>query len=58
MDYEIFLLPRIAEAWHRTGDHRLAAGEGLSATARVIFAAAFLMTAVFLSFTTPHRPWS
>ncbi|GGN49504.1 membrane protein [Streptomyces albiflavescens] len=51
MDYEIFLLSRIAEAWHRTGDNRLAVGEGLSATARVISAAAFIMTAVFLSFT-------
>ncbi len=51
MDYEIFLLSRIADAWHRTGDNRLAVGEGLSATARVISAAAFIMTAVFLSFT-------
>ena len=51
MDYEIFLLSRIAEAWHRTGDNRLAVGEGLSATARVISAAALIMTAVFLSFT-------
>ncbi len=51
MDYEIFLLSRIAEAWYRTGDNRLAVGEGLSATARVISAAAFIMTAVFLSFT-------
>ncbi|MEU7427462.1 MMPL family transporter [Streptomyces sp. NPDC040750] len=51
MDYEIFLLSRIAEAWHRTADNRLAVGEGLSRTARVISAAAFIMTAVFLSFT-------
>ncbi|MEU1010732.1 MMPL family transporter [Streptomyces sp. NPDC005890] len=51
MDYEIFLLSRIAEAWHRTGDNRLAVAEGLSATARVISAAALIMTAVFLSFT-------
>ncbi|MQY33793.1 Membrane protein YdfJ [Streptomyces sp. RB17] len=51
MDYEIFLLSRIAETWQRTGDNRLAVGEGLSATARVISAAAFIMTAVFLSFT-------
>ncbi|MEV5879450.1 MMPL family transporter [Streptomyces sp. NPDC052101] len=51
MDYEIFLLSRIAEAWQRTGDNRLAVGEGLSATARVISAAALIMTAVFLSFT-------
>ncbi|MCF3136381.1 MMPL family transporter [Streptomyces olivochromogenes] len=51
MDYEIFLLSRIAEAWQRTADNRLAVGEGLSTTARVISGAAFIMTAVFLSFT-------
>ncbi|MEV0182011.1 MMPL family transporter [Streptomyces sp. NPDC050625] len=51
MDYEIFLLSRIAETWQRTQDNRLAVGEGLSATARVISSAAFIMTAVFLSFT-------
>lgn len=51
MDYEIFLLSRIAETWHRTGDNRRSVSEGLSATARVISSAAFIMTAVFLAFT-------
>ncbi|MEU8589191.1 MMPL family transporter [Streptomyces sp. NPDC048664] len=51
MDYEIFLLSRIAEAWRRTGDNRRSVSEGLSATARVISSAAFIMTAVFLAFT-------
>lgn len=51
MDYEIFLLSRISEAWHRTGDNTRSVGAGLSATGRVISSAAFIMTAVFLSFT-------
>lgn len=51
MDYEIFLLSRIAETWHRTRDNRRSVSEGLSATARVISSAAFIMTAVFLAFT-------
>ncbi|SHN11548.1 MMPL family transporter [Actinacidiphila paucisporea] len=51
MDYEIFLLSRISEAWHRTADNTGSVGAGLSATGRVISSAAFIMTAVFLSFT-------
>jgi RND superfamily putative drug exporter len=51
MDYEIFLLSRISEAWHRTADNTRSVGAGLSATGRVISSAAFIMTAVFLSFT-------
>ncbi|MEV6015753.1 MMPL family transporter [Streptomyces sp. NPDC051997] len=51
MDYEIFLLSRIAEEWHATGDNERAVGTGLSLTGRVITCAALIMTAVFLSFT-------
>ncbi|MGW5352318.1 MMPL family transporter [Streptomyces sp. NPDC004031] len=51
MDYEIFLLSRISDAWHRTADNTRSVGAGLSATGRVISSAAFIMTAVFLSFT-------
>ncbi len=51
MDYEIFLLSRMAETWRRTADNRLAVGTGLAATGRVISGAALIMTAVFLSFT-------
>ncbi|HEX4786999.1 MAG TPA: MMPL family transporter, partial [Actinospica sp.] len=50
MDYEIFLLSRISESYHRTGDNRISVSAGLSTTARVISSAAFIMTAVFLSF--------
>jgi putative drug exporter of the RND superfamily len=51
MDYEIFLLSRIAEAWQRTGDNTTAVGSGLAVTGRVISSAALIMTVVFLSFT-------
>ncbi|WP_405915238.1 MMPL family transporter [Streptomyces sp. NBC_00728] len=51
MDYEIFLLSRIAEEWHATHDNERAVGTGLSLTGRVITCAALIMTAVFLSFT-------
>ncbi|MGW1065357.1 MMPL family transporter [Streptomyces aureus] len=51
MDYEIFLLSRIAEEWHATRDNERAVGIGLSLTGRVITCAALIMTAVFLSFT-------
>ncbi|WP_420309178.1 MMPL family transporter [Streptomyces sp. YS-B37] len=51
MDYEIFLLSRIAEEWHTGHDNQKAVGKGLSLTGRVITCAALIMTAVFLSFT-------
>jgi RND superfamily putative drug exporter len=51
MDYEIFLLSRISEAWRDTRDNTRSVGAGLSATGRVISSAALIMTAVFLSFT-------
>ncbi|OQQ19719.1 transporter [Streptomyces sp. M41(2017)] len=51
MDYEIFLLSRIAEEWHATHDNEQAVGTGLALTGRVISCAALIMTAVFLSFT-------
>jgi RND superfamily putative drug exporter len=51
MDYEIFLISRISEAWQQTQDNTRSVGAGLSVTGRVISSAAFIMTAVFLSFT-------
>jgi RND superfamily putative drug exporter len=50
MDYEVFLLTRVREAWGRTGDNHVAVGEGLAATARVISCAALIITGVFLAF--------
>jgi RND superfamily putative drug exporter len=50
MDYEVFLLSRVREAWLATGDNSVAVRRGLSSTARVISAAAAIMVVVFGSF--------
>ena len=50
MDYEVFLLSRIREEYVRTANNRTAVADGLSATARVITAAAAIMCTFFLSF--------
>jgi RND superfamily putative drug exporter len=50
MDYEVFLLSRVREEWHRTGDSRTSVADGLAATAKVITAAAAIMVVVFGSF--------
>jgi RND superfamily putative drug exporter len=50
MDYEVFLLSRVREEWHRTGDSHLSVANGLASTARVITAAAAIMVFVFGSF--------
>jgi RND superfamily putative drug exporter len=50
MDYEVFLLSRIKEEWHRTGDSHTSVANGLATTARVITAAAAIMVFVFGSF--------
>lgn len=52
MDYHIFLLSRIREAWDRTGDNALAVAEGLHATRRIITGAAAIMVVVFAAFAT------
>ncbi|MEV6455168.1 MMPL family transporter [Streptomyces anulatus] len=50
MDYEIFLLSRIREAWVRTGDPRASVAHALEITARVITCAALIMVSVFAAF--------
>jgi len=50
MDYEVFLLSRVREEWHRSGDSRTSVADGLAATAKVISAAAAIMVVVFGSF--------
>lgn len=52
MDYQVFLVSRIAELWHATGDNRLAVRRGLAEVSGVIVAAAAIMVAVFGSFVT------
>jgi RND superfamily putative drug exporter len=50
MDYEVFLVSRIREAYIRTGDPRQAIVAGGAAAARVVVAAALIMTCIFASF--------
>ena len=51
MDYTVFLLAAAKEHWDRTGDARDAMVGGLAHSGRVIFAAAGVMVAVFLTFS-------
>ena len=50
MDYEVFLLSRVREEYLRTGNNAEAVADGLTATARVITAAALIMVCVFAAF--------
>ncbi|MDQ1616439.1 MAG: putative drug exporter of the superfamily [Actinomycetota bacterium] len=50
MDYEVFLVSRMREAWLRSNDNGRAIVEGLASTGRVITAAAAIMIAVFAAF--------
>jgi putative drug exporter of the RND superfamily len=56
MDYEVFLLSRVKEEHDRTHDNGLAVANGLTATARVITAAAAIMITVFFSFLFQPDP--
>ncbi|MFE2057392.1 MMPL family transporter [Streptomyces sp. NPDC059446] len=50
MDYEIFLLTRIHEAWLATHDPKASVAHALEITARVITCAALIMVSVFAAF--------
>jgi RND superfamily putative drug exporter len=52
MDYEVFLLSRIAEEYRRTGDNTLAVKRGLQRTGRLVTAAAALIAIVFGAMAT------
>ena len=56
MDYEVFLLSRIREAWLESGrtsaDNRHAVAVGLGRTGRIVTAAAVLMAIVFAAIAT------
>ena len=56
MDYEVFLLSRIREAWVHGKSTPEAVVEGLGVTARVITAAAAIMVVVFTSFVFTDDP--
>jgi len=50
MDYEVFLLTRMREAWDETGDNVQAVRFGLSRTGRIITSAALIIVVVGMSF--------
>ncbi len=50
MDYQVFLVSRMQEEWHKTGDNRAAVRRGLGGSGRVVVIAALIMTSVFLAF--------
>jgi uncharacterized membrane protein YdfJ with MMPL/SSD domain len=56
MDYEVFLLSRIKERYHATGDNRTAVAQGLAASAKTISSAAIIMVAVFSIFALTGLP--
>jgi len=56
MDYEVFLLSRVHEAWVRTRDPQRSVAIGIGATARVITTAASIMVVVFASFVLNSDP--
>jgi RND superfamily putative drug exporter len=56
MDYEVFLLSRVHEAWLATRDAHRAVAIGIGATARVITTAAAIMVVVFTSFVINTNP--
>jgi RND superfamily putative drug exporter len=50
MDYEVFLLSRMKEAWDRTGDNREAVASGLERSGRIVSSAALVVVVVAGSF--------
>jgi uncharacterized membrane protein YdfJ with MMPL/SSD domain len=56
MDYEVFLVSRMREAYVRSGDAREAIVTGYGQSGRVVTAAAVIMTAVFAAFLLDPDP--
>lgn len=56
MDYEVFLVSRMYEEWHRTGSNEEAVTLGQAETGRVITAAAAIMVFIFISFVFGGEP--
>ncbi|MDE3069725.1 MAG: MMPL family transporter [Acidobacteriota bacterium] len=52
MDYEVFMLSRMREAWDERHDNDYAVAHGLEHTGRIITAAALIMIAAFSGFMT------
>lgn len=56
MDYEVFLMSRVREAYLATHEARRSVALGIGATARVITTAALIMIVVFVSFVADPDP--
>ena len=56
MDYEVFLISRVHEAWIKTADAHRSVAIGIGSTARVITTAAAIMVVVFPSFVLDPDP--
>ena len=56
MDYEVFLMTHIKEAWERTHDNTQAVIAGVANTGRVITSAALIMVSVFFAFVINGDP--
>ena len=52
MDYEVFLLSRMREAWDQTRDNRIAVATGLARSGRIITGAAVILVVVAAAFVT------
>jgi len=50
MDYQVFLVSRMAEEWRHSHNNKLAVRHGIELTGRVVTGAAAVMIALFLSF--------
>lgn len=56
MDYEVFLLTHVKEAWDKTHKSGVSVANGLSSTGRVITCAALIMASVFTAFVASPQP--
>ena len=50
MDYQVFLISRMAEEWRRSHNSHMAVRHGIELTGRVVTGAAAIMITIFLSF--------
>jgi RND superfamily putative drug exporter len=50
MDYQVFLVSRMREAWEKGSDNKAAVRMGLAGSGRVVVVAASIMTSVFIAF--------
>jgi RND superfamily putative drug exporter len=56
MDYQVFLVMRMREAWERDRESNPAVVEGLARTGRIITAAGLIMVGAFLGFIAGAVP--